>query len=321
MTSYHTTISSSTLRKKSTRRNLLRQLWDDRWIYIFLAPTAVLFTLFTIWPIFASYWYSLLDWNGFERQGTFIGLANYTEVIRDPWFWNSFKNTFLFMFITLPIRVGLAFIAAVILNNKRLPFSNFFRTMLFLPVVTTMAIIGVVMVFVFDPAGGPVNLFLLKIGLVDRPVDFLGRSSTALYTAMAVHIWKWFGITLIYWLASLQTVPGELYEAAQVDGANSRQMFLYITVPMLIPFAIIIILITALDTLRVFDLILTLTGGGPAFRTEVVEVYIYRWAFAATVPRLGYASAAAVFFGLATLVLALGQAAGLRYAQQMRSTR
>jgi multiple sugar transport system permease protein len=296
-------------------------LWNDRWIYLFLAPTALLFTLFTIWPILASYWYSLLDWNGFEREGAFVGLANYAEVVQDEWFWNSFKNTFLFMFITLPIRVGLAFVAAVVLNNRRLPFARLFRTLLFLPVVTTMAIIGVVMVFVFDPASGPVNLFLLRFDLVDRPIDFLGRGNTALSTAMGVHVWKWFGITLIYWLASLQTVPDELYEAAQVDGANARQMFQHITVPMLVPFAIIIVLITALDTLRVFDLILTLTGGGPAFRTEVVEVYIYRWAFAATIPRLGYASAAAVFFGLATLVLALGQAWGLRHAQQMRRSR
>jgi multiple sugar transport system permease protein len=320
MASSRTAAPSPAPHLQSSLQRVLRQLWHDRWIYLFLAPTAVLFTLFTIWPILASYWYSLLNWNGFERQGTFIGLANYAEVVRDPWFWNSFMNTFLFMFVTLPIRVGLAFVAAVILNDKRLPFANLFRTMLFLPVVTTMAIIGVVMVFVFDPAGGPMNLALSRLGLIDRPVDFLGRSSTALYTAMGVHIWKWFGITLIYWLASLQTVPEELYEAAQVDGANARQMFWYITVPMLIPFAIIIVLITALDTLRVFDLILTLTGGGPAFRTEVVEVYIYRWAFAATIPRLGYASAAAVFFGIATLALALGQAAGLRYAQRMRST-
>jgi multiple sugar transport system permease protein len=319
MASSRTAVPSSASNQIPSMQNLMHRLWRDRWIYLFLMPTAILFTLFTIWPILASYWYSLLNWNGFERQGTFIGLANYREVMRDPWFWNSFKNTFLFMFVTLPIRVGLAFVAAVFLNNKRLPFSNLFRTMLFLPVVTTMAIVGVVMVFVFDPAGGPINLILFRLNLIDRPIDFLGRSSTALYTAMGVHIWKWFGITLIYWLASLQTVPEELYEAAQVDGANAPQMFWYITMPMLIPFAIIIVLITALDTLRVFDLILTLTGGGPAFRTEVVEVYIYRWAFAATIPRLGYASAAAVFFGVATLFLALGQAAGLRHAQRMRS--
>jgi len=298
-------------------RNMLRRVWKDRWIYLFLAPTLVLYSMFTLWPIVASYWYSLLDWNGFERSGTFVGLANYIELVQNPLFWNAFKNTFVFMLISMPIRVMLSLVAAVILNNKRLPFANLFRTILFLPVVTTTAIIGVVMIFIFDPSGGPVNLFLLKLGLVDRPIDFLG-SSRGLYTAMGIHVWKWFGVTLIYWLAALQTVPEHLYEAARVDGANAVQVFRYISVPLLIPFAIIIVLITALDTLRVFPLILTLTGGGPAFTTEVIEIFIYRQAFGATIPRLGYASAAAVFFGLATMVLALIQSAGLRFAQHMR---
>jgi multiple sugar transport system permease protein len=135
---------------------------------------------------------------------------------------------------------------------------------------------------------------------------------------MGIHIWKWFGVTLIYWLAALQTVPQELYEAAQVDGANVWQRFRAITVPLLIPFGIVIFLITAIDTLRVFDLILTLTGGGPFLSTEVVEVFIYRWAFDTAVPRLGYASAAAVFFGITTLIFAIAQAGGIWMTRRMR---
>jgi multiple sugar transport system permease protein len=164
-----------------------------------------------------------------------------------------------------------------------------------------------------------VNIVLLELGLVDRPIDFLGRSTSALLTAIGVDVWKWFGLTLIYWLAALQTVPGDLIEAAKVDGASPTQAFMSITVPLMKPFAIIITLITAIGALHSFDLILTLTGGGPALTTEVVEVYIYRWAFAASIPRLGYASAAAVFFGLTTLVLALIQAVGIRQAARMRN--
>ncbi len=314
------TLSRSTSPAPVTRRangGVIQRLWHDRWIYLFLAPTLVLYALFTLWPIIASYYYSLLDWNGFDQSGTFIGLANYVEVVQDPLFWNAFKNTFLFVFVTVPIRVGLALIAAIILNNPRLPFANIFRTTLFLPVVTTTAIVGVVMIFVFDPSSGPVNLALLDLGIIHHTVNFLGQADSALWVAMSIHIWKWFGITLIYWLAALQTVAEELYEAARIDGANARQTFWYVTVPLLIPFLVIIVLITAIDTLRVFDLILTLTNGGPDFATEVVEVYIYRWAFAASIPRLGYASAAAVIFGLATMLLALGQGVGLRYVQRL----
>lgn len=311
--------AAATVSAPSRARKLRQRLWKDRWIYIFLAPTTILYLLFTLWPIVASYWYSLLDWNGFSRDRTFVGLANYREVAQDPLFWRAFRNSFFYMAMVVPIRVGLALVVAIILNDKALPFANFFRTALFLPVVTTTAIIGILMRFIFDPASGPVNTVLLELGLVDRPVDFLGRANSALLTAIGIDVWKWFGLTLIYWLAALQTVPEDLIEAAKVDGASPAQAFWGITLPMMKPFAIIITLITAIGALHSFDLILTLTGGGPALKTEVVEVYIYRWAFASSIPRLGYASAAAVFFGLTTLVLALIQAYGLRQAARMRS--
>ncbi|MCB9459666.1 MAG: sugar ABC transporter permease [Anaerolineaceae bacterium] len=299
---------------------ILSKLWQDRLIYLFLLPTVILFGLFTLYPMIASFLLSFQDWNGFSREATYVGLANYQEVIADPQFWLAFTNTIVFMVVTVPIRVTLALILALILNNPKLPFAGLFRTALFLPVVTTMAIIGVVMTFVFDPVGGPVNQVLLDTNLISAPINFLGRSSSALPTAMGIHVWKWFGVTLIYWLAALQTVPEELYEAARVDGANVFQTFRHITVPLLVPFGIIIVLITAIDTLRVFDLILTLTGGGPFLKTEVVEVYIYRWAFNSSIPRLGYASAAAVFFGLTTMFMAILQALGYGMVRRMRGT-
>lgn len=307
-------------RRAGTPRGVAARLWADRWIYLFLLPTAVLYTMYTLWPVGVSYWYSLLNWNGFGESGTYIGLANYREVFRDRFFWNAVGDTFLFAAVTVPIRLFLALAVAIMLNNRRLPFATLFRTALFLPVVTTTAIVGIVMQFVFDPAGGPVNIVLLELGLVDRPVNFLGSSSTAIYTVMSVHIWKWFGVTMIYWLAALQTINQELYEAARVDGANSWRLFRDITLPILTPFTLIIATLTFLDTLEVFDLMLTMTGGGPFFSTEVIDIFIYRQAFAATIPRLGYASAAAVAFGLLTLVIAIGQFLAVRYARQTRRT-
>lgn len=300
------------------RRSIAGRIWDDRWIYLFILPTAVLYGMYTLWPITASYWYSLLDWNGFESSGNYVGLANYREILRDSYFWNALGNTFLFAVVTVPIRVSLALGIAIMLNNRSLPFSGLFRTAFFLPVVTTTAIIGIIMTFVFDPVGGPMNTLLLKAGLVDRPVNFLADSDTAIYTVMGVHIWKWFGVTLIYWLAALQTIPQDLYEAARVDGANARQLFRGITLPLLTPFLIIIVTLTFLDTLEIFDLMLTMTNGGPFYSTEVIDIFIYRQAFASPVPRLGYASAAAVVFGLATLALALIQILAVGYARRSR---
>lgn len=291
----------------------------DLWIWAFLTPTVLLYGAYTVYPIIASYWYSLVEWNGFEAEKTFVGLQNYREVLADPLFWNTFKITTLFMIVTVPIKVLSTLFIAIVLNSPKMPFRTLFRTAFFLPVVTTTAIVGVVMQFVFDPASGPVNLTLLKLGLVDEGVNFLGSSSTALWTVVGVYVWKWFGVTLIYWLAALQTIPDELYEAARIDGASAFGLMRHITLPLLKPFTIIITLLTLESALKIFDLMLTMTGGGPFYSTEVVEIYIYRWAFAATVPQLGFASAAAVLFGLFVFLVGLVQLIGIRAARKAGS--
>ena len=298
-------------------KTLGQRIWAGRWAYLFLLPTTVLYGAYTLWPVGASWWYSFVSWTGFEATKTFVGLQNYRDVLADPLFWNSFKITMLFMAVTVPLRVGSALAVAVVLNHPRLPFQRLFRTAFFLPVVTTSAIIGVVMQFIFDPASGPVNLLLAKIGLVDIGVDFLGSSTTALWTVMAVHTWKWLGVTMIYWLAALQTIPRDLVEAAQVDGASQWHVFRHITLPLLVPFLVIITLLTIEQNLQIFDLMLTMTGGGPFFATEVIELYIYRWAFASSIPQLGFASAAAVVLGMVLLIVGVGQLLGIRAARRM----
>ncbi|MGI8456547.1 MAG: carbohydrate ABC transporter permease [Propionibacteriaceae bacterium] len=271
------------------------------WIWAFLLPTVVLYGLYTLYPIFVSYWYSLVEWNGFDSDQRFVGLQNYREVFADPFFWNSFKVTLLFMVLVVPARVLLTLLLAIVLNSPKLPLSGVIRSAFFVPVVTTTAIIGVVMQFILDPASGPVNSFLQLFG--SGGVNFLGDASTALPTAAVLYIWKFFGVTMIYWLAALQTIPQDLYEAARIDGAGFVQLFRHITLPLLKPFLIIITVLTVEETFHNFDLMFTLTAGGPYFHTEIIEIYIYRWAFATSIPQLGHASAAAVVFGLLVAVV------------------
>lgn len=286
------------------------------WAWVFLLPTVVLYGGYTLYPIVASAWYSLFEWNGFDNNRSFIGIQNYRDVFNDPLFWNAFKVTILFTVVTVPVRVILALLVALLLNSKFLPLRRVFRTALFLPVVTTTAIVGVVMQFVFDPSNGPINLVLEKLHIIDHGIDFLGSTHTALWTVMGVHVWKWFGVTLVYWLAALQTIPADVLEAARVDGANGRQLFWHVSLPMLKPFLVIITLLTLVDTLQVFDLMLTMTNGGPLHSSEVIEIYIYRWAFTSTIPKLGFASAAAVVFGALCLVMAAIQLAGVHASRR-----
>jgi multiple sugar transport system permease protein len=286
------------------------------WIWIFLLPTVVLYGVYTIYPIIASYWYSLVEWNGFDSGQTFVGLSNYREVFADPLFWNSFKVTLLFMLLVVPARVLLTLLMAMVLNSPKLPLIGVLRSAFFIPVVTTTAIIGVVMRFVLDPASGPVSSVLAKLGF--GSVDFLGDQHLALPAAAVLYIWKFFGVTMIYWLAALQTIPYELYEAARIDGAGTWQLFRHITLPMLKPFLIIITVLTIEETFHNFDLMYTLTAGGPYFHTEIIEIYIYRWAFAAPIPQLGHASAAAVVFGLLVAIVGALQLWALYTGRRLR---
>lgn len=302
---------------------LWAQVWRWRWCYVLMVPSLVLAALFTFYPMVMSWYYSLLDWTGFTADKTFIGLDNYRETIHDSMFWDAFGRSFLFVVVAGSVHIVASLLVAIVLNDQALKLSPLFRTMFFLPVVTTAAIVGIVMTFVLSPFHGPINTALLDLGLVDAPIDFLGDPHTALWSVMGVQVWKNFGITMIYWLAALQTVPRVYYEAARVDGAGAWNLLRHITVPILTPFAIIITLLTANGTLHVFAIVQTMTQGGPYFSTQVIETYIYQTAFVSEqsggVPRLGYASAAGCFFGVVVMVIALMQGLAARKAASIRS--
>jgi len=306
--------------RRDQGKPLRQRLWAARWCYLFALPNLILAGMFTFYPTVMSWYFSFLDWSGFTSDKEWVGFENFREIINDSFFWDAYVRSFLFMAVAVPIQVVLALIVALILNDQSYKLGPFFRTVFFLPVVTSAAIIGIVMTFVFSPFNGPVNKFLLQMNLTDRPIDFLGDPDTALWTVAGVWIWKWFGITMIYWLAALQVVPQELYEAARIDGANRWSLHKDITLPMVFPFAVVIVLITVVGSLNVFGLVQTMTGGGPFFASEVMEVYIYRNAFGESgIPRLGYASAAALFFGITVLGLSLLQGWGLKKANDARA--
>jgi multiple sugar transport system permease protein len=271
------------------------------WVYVFVLPTLVLFGMYTVWPSVSSLFYSMLEWRGLGVDRSFTGVANYERALSDPLFWSSVRVTMLVIVVTVPIRLALSLVLAILLNNPRLPLARLLRTAFFIPVVATTAIVGIVMGFVLDPSSGPANAALELFGV--PAVDFLGSSDTALPSVMAVHVWKWLGITMIYWLAALQTVPADLYEAAAIDGAGAWRRFTHITMPLLVPFVVIIGMLTVVETMQIFDLVLTMTGGGPFFSTLVTEVYIYQQAFAASNPNLGYAAALGVLFGVLTVIV------------------
>jgi raffinose/stachyose/melibiose transport system permease protein len=307
------------------RHPLRRTLWRARWAYLMMLPGLILIILFSVYPIVMSWYYSFFNWDGFSSDRLFIGLGNYSELLGDGFFLRAFGRTMVFALVATPVELALSLGVAIVLNDKFLRGRTIYRTMFFVPVVTTTAIVGIVMSFVFSAFNGPVNQVLVLLHLVSQPIDFLGNPDTVLWTAIGIFVWKWFGQPMIYWLAGLQSISGELYEAAKIDGATPRRAFFNVTLPLLAPFAAMITVIVFVGNLQVFAFMQTLTGGGPFFSSEVMELYIYRMAFGASAgvsgaaQRLGYASAAGVVFGLAVMVFGVAQVLLLRRVSRNRN--
>ncbi|MBC7234601.1 MAG: sugar ABC transporter permease [Chloroflexi bacterium] len=298
-------------------KSLWRRIVDHKWCYIFITPAAIFYLAFTVWPILASWYYSFFDWRGIGRPEEYVGLANFIEVASDKYFWSAMLHTFEYMFGVVILNLPTTLIMAIILNNPRLKGAAVYRVIYFLPVVTTTAIVGIVMTYIFGPFNGAFNTILIRLGLISKPIHWLGLASTAMPTIIVVAVWKGFGTNMLYWLAGLQAIPQELYEAAKVDGANAIQAFWHITLPLLKPVGLVILLFTVVGSLHVFDLIKVMTDGGPYFRTETVSIFIYRYAFG-QVSRIGFASAAGIFFGLVAMIFSILQGLLIRRGGSIR---
>ncbi len=291
---------------------------DGLWVLLFLLPFLTLYLGFTLWPLAATVSYSVFDWDGMRPLTQFVGVGNYVTILRDPLFWLSVKNTLLFAVINTVIKLPLTFIAAVLLTREWLWFKRFFRTIFFAPIVLPVALAGLLFTYLLNPSNGALNAFLKGTHLLRQPVDLLGRDSTALLAVILISVWQIFGQYMVYWMAALQNVPEELYEAAEIDGANEWRKHLLITLPIIQPVAVIIALLALVNALHVFGLVVTLTAGGPGHSSYVVSYFIYAEAFRNVPFRYGYASAAALLFAVLAAVFVAAQGLVARRAQRMR---
>ena len=283
----------------------------------------VLFLAFTLYPLLSSVRYTFYDWDGIGVPRDFVGFKHYVNIASDPFFWNAFKNTLAYTAVLVPAQLTLALALAVALNSQWLKARYIFRAAFFSPVVTSSAVVGIVISLLANTAGSEINSVLVNLGLMERPIDWLGDPRTAMWVVIGVGVWIGLGYPMIYFLAALQSVERELYNAAKIDGAGNLALFWHITIPSIRPVALVVLLITTLHALRVFDTVQVMTRGGPYFATDVVSTYIYRQAFYSTeggesYARLGYASAAAFFMGLLVMGISILQLAAVRYAARQR---
>ena len=292
--------------------------WTGLWIVLFLLPFLVLYLGFTLWPLIATIIYSFFDWDGISSLKDFVGIRNYIEIAKDPVFWESFRNTFVFAIANTVIKLSLSLVMAILLTKRWLKFKSVFRTVFFIPFVLPVSLAGLIFTYLLNPSNGALNSVLHSLGVAHGSVDLLGHDETALAAVIGVSVWQVFGEYLIYWMAALQNVPDELYEAADLDGASEWKKLVRITLPLIRPVAVIIALLAVINALHVFALIVTLTAGGPGTTTYVVSFFIYQQAFQQLPFRYGYASAAAVLFALLAFAFVTSQGLLVRRAQAAR---
>jgi len=285
-------------RLRLLRAELRRQ--EVRMAYLMLLPALVPLVVFVLLPVLLSVGLSFASFDAYHSDVKWIGLANYSEAVHSELFYITLRNTLQYTIIFVPgsMLVGLA---AALLLNRRLPGISFLRGAYYLPVLTSAVAMGVAWMWLFQPQAGLVSQVIKFLGGVPR--DWLGNPSTAMPAVIAVAIWKAFGTSMIIYLAGLQGIPETFYDAAKVDGAGGWQLLRHITWPLLRPVTFYLLIIGVIQSLQVFDLIMIMTDGGPAFRTTSIVHQIYLNAFKFN--RMGYASALAVILFIAILVLTL----------------
>ena len=271
-------------------------LSDKKAITLFVCPTILIMLVIVVVPIFISVYYSLLDWDGLGR-GTFVGLRNYIER-----FVNSIKNSLLYvafsLFIQLPISLFLALIVANIKRGEK-----FYRTTYFIPVIISGVVIGQLWQKIYNGDYGLLNAVLGSLHLEHLQQDWLGQETTALIAAFIPNLWQYVGYHMLIMYAGIKSISPEIYEAATIDGADSRQIAFKVTIPLLKPVLEVCVTFSLIGALKIFDLIYVLTGGGPFFTTEVPTIYMYKKIFDSF--HYGYGSAISIFIILEFFVFTM----------------
>jgi len=249
--------------------------------YFFLAPALSAIFIFFFIPVIAAFIISFTDFDIYTLGNfstlRFIGFENYIKLFNDDLFWTALGNTFYFVVVAGPLSIAVSLTAALMLNSKLVKFKSLFRLAYFLPVVTTLVAVAIVWRFIYHPNFGILNFFLGLIGI--NPIDWLGDPDWAMPSIILLAVWKNFGYNMIIFIAGLQNIPEELYEAADIEGANAFQKFKHITLPMLAPTTIFVSIITMIGYFQLFAEPYVMTQGGPLNRTLSIVQYMYQEGF------------------------------------------
>ncbi|MCI1858862.1 MAG: sugar ABC transporter permease [Sporolactobacillus sp.] len=270
-----------------------------------MTPALIIMSIFTLLPIFYAIYLSI---NRVSLIGTtsyqFVGLKNYLNVFHDDRFWIALKNTARYVVIVVPIQTAISLVLASILNSG-VKFQNTFRTVFFLPTLTSSSALTMIFMFLFS-LGGPINNVLVDLGIFAHPINFMNDTRFALGTIMVMNIWSTVPFYMTIYLAGLQDIPRTMYEAAEIDGANVWQRLIKITIPQLAPITNYVLLMGIIGCFQLFDqaYIISQGSGGPDNATLTLSLIVYQYAFK-SFNTMGYASAIAIIMTVIILIASL----------------
>ncbi|MEO7913649.1 MAG: sugar ABC transporter permease [Roseiflexaceae bacterium] len=290
-------------------RDLRRRHRQTLTAYLFILPGMALFLVWTLYPLVFSFVMSFAQWN-LIKPSRFVGLENYARALNDPVFWLALRNTISYTLITVPGQMILG-LAAALLLDRPLRARALFRTIYYLPVVTSWVVVSLIFSYLYNGQAGLIN-WLLRDGLhlIDKNINWLGEPLTANLAIATLGIWKGVGWTMVIFMAGLQSIPQEIYEAAAIDGANSWQSLRRITLPLIRQTSLFILVLLTIGGFQVFISVYLMTGGKPLHRTDVLLTYMYSNAFEFL--DLGYGSALSYLFALIVFSLSMLQIRLLR---------
>jgi raffinose/stachyose/melibiose transport system permease protein len=290
MQSISTSVSRSTgvVQRKAVRFQPQRAIT----ITLFLLPAAVIYVLFVILPVIQAAYFGFYKWNGLGPATDFVGISNYVRILSDEIFHGALNHNFMLIVLSLAIQLPLALFCALLVG-RRLAGRTFFRMVYFLPFVLSEVVTGLIWSFIYHPRAGLLNWVLSWIAPQWDPPSWLGTPNSLVLGAIFVVItWKYFGYHMILYVAGLQNIPGEVEEAAQIDGASNWQVIRYVIIPLLGSTIRLTIYLSVLGSLQIFDLIWVMTQGGPANVSNTMATYMYQFGFLRS--QLGYGSSIAV---------------------------
>lgn len=300
---------------KSPKKNNKKRNKND-WItgMLFILPGFLGFLVFVFIPFILSFFLSFTDWNFLQGIGAieFNGIENYLRLFKDEWFLNSFWNNISFTLITVPLLIIIGLIMAVIID-RYIKFGGLVKILVFIPYICSVVAIATVWMMLFEPTMGPINQLLTSIGVEDPP-GWLTSFNWSLPSIMIVYIWQQLGYFIVVFTSGLKSIPEEVYEAADMDGAGPVRKFVSVTAPMMAPTIFFLSTMGIIGTFKVFDHVAVMTQGGPGSSSSVMAYYIYKAAFQNF--ETGYSNTLAwALFGVIFAITIIGQRIQKRYVE------